>query len=198
MFLKSLFRDNGMEDGELVQRLKAGDETAFNTLVTMYRSRVINTCYRFLLDRESAEDISQEVFIEVFQSIKSFRGNSKLSTWIYRITVTRCLDELKRRNRKKRITSIGKLLHIDVLANWLAGGERPDTALVSNENMKEVMQALNTLPDNQRVAFTLSKIDGYTNAEIADILNTTNLAVESLVSRAKKKVSAELERILKK
>ena len=60
------------------------------------------------------------------------------------------------------------------------------------------MQALNTLPDSQRVAFTLSKIDGYTNAEIAEIMNTTIVAVESLVSRAKRKVSAELEKILKK
>ena len=163
-----------------------------------YGKRVINTCYRFLLDKEGAEDLSQEVFIEVFQSIKLFRGDAKLSTWIYRIAVTKCLDEIKKRNRKKCITSLGKILHLDEAANWIAGGKMPDKQLHEKEKMKEVMQALNTLPDSQRVAFTLSKIDGYTDLEIAEIMNTTTIAIESLVYRAKKKVSEELESILKK
>jgi RNA polymerase sigma-70 factor (ECF subfamily) len=113
---------------------------------------------------EDAEDVSQDVFIEVFQSIRSFRGNAKLSTWIYRI----------------------------------AGGTMPDKQLHESERMSEVAAALNSLPENQRVAFTLSKIDGFSNAEIAEIMNTTKVAVESLVSRAKMKVSRELETILKK
>ena len=187
-----------MDDVALLRNLRAGDKASFNKLVMLYGKRVINTCYRFLLDKEDAEDISQDVFIEVFQSIKSFRGDAKLSTWIYRIAVTKCLDEIKKRNRKKRITSLGKMLHLDEVANWIAGGTMPDKQLQEKEKMKEVMQALNTLPDSQRVAFTLSKIDGYTNPEIAEIMNTTTIAVESLVYRAKKKVSEELESILKK
>jgi RNA polymerase sigma-70 factor, ECF subfamily len=149
-----------------------------------------------LLDKEDAEDISQDVFIEVYQSIKTFRGDAKLSTWIYRIAVTKSLDELKKRNRKKRITSFGKLLHLDDLANWIAGGTAPDKVLHEKEKMKEVIQALETLPDNQRVAFTLSKIEGYTNTEIAEIMNTTVIAVETLVSRAKKKTAEALKQIL--
>ena len=96
-----------MEEAELLQKLKAGDKAAFSELVRLYSNRVINTCYRFLLDKEDAEDVSQEVFIEVFQSIGSFRGDAKLSTWIYRIAVTRSLDEIKKRNRKKRLSSEG-------------------------------------------------------------------------------------------
>ena len=181
----------------LIAKIKTGDMSAFNALVQLYQKMVINTCYRFLLNREDAEDIAQEVFVEVYQSINTFREDAKLSTWIYRIAVTKSLDEIKRRNRKKRITSIGKTLGIGSVANWLAGGESPDKEIYSDEKLKEVMQALNTLPDSQRVAFTLSKIDGYTNTEIAEIMNTSLLAVESLVSRAKKKVSTELEKILK-
>lgn len=187
-----------MEAVDLLEKLKAGDETAFNELVGLYSNRVINTCYKFLLDKEDAEDISQEVFIEVFLSIKSFRADAKLSTWIYRIAVTKSLDEIKRRKRKKRITSLGKILHMDEVANWIAGGTMPDKTLQEKEKMKEVMLALNRLPDSQRVSFTLSKIDGYTNTEIAEIMNTTTIAVESLIYRAKKKASAELENILKK
>jgi RNA polymerase sigma-70 factor, ECF subfamily len=186
------------EDSDLLNKLKAGDKTAFNELVNLYSGKVINTCYRFLLDKSDAEDISQEVFIEVFQSIKSFRGDSKISTWIYRIAVTKSLDEIKRNKRNKRISSIGKILHIDDVAAWIGGGQMPDKSINETEKMEEVMKALNTLTDNQRVAFTLSKIEGYTNGEIAEIMRTTTEAIESLISRAKKSVSAELEIILKK
>jgi RNA polymerase sigma-70 factor, ECF subfamily len=186
-----------VNEADLIKKIKAADMIAFNELVSEYRQRVINTCYRFLLTQEDAQDISQEVFIEVYQSISAFRADSKLSTWIYRITVSKCLDEIKKRKRKKRITSLGKILHLDNIVEWMAGSESPDKYLHLDEKMKQVMQALDALPDNQRVAFTLSKIEGYTNNEIADIMNTTTIAVESLVSRAKKKVSGELERIIK-
>lgn len=187
-----------MEDADFLQKLRAGDQAAFSELVMTHRNRVINTCYRFLLDKKDAEDISQEVFIEVYQSIRSFRGHSKLSTWIYRIAVTKSLDALKKRKRKKRLSSIGKVLHLDEVADWIGGGAMPDKIMQEKESMQEVFQALNSLPDNQRVVFTLSKIDGYNNAEIAEIMNTSKIAVESLVSRAKMKVSKELESILKK
>ena len=186
-----------MDDKELIKRIKVGDKSAFNELVAIHQNKVINTCYKFLLDKEDAEDVSQEVFIEVYQSILSFREDSKLSTWIYRIAVTKSLDELKKRNRKKRITSLGKLLHLDDLANWIGGGSAPDKLLYEKEKMKEVLQALNSLPDSQRIAFTLSKIEGYTNSEIAEIMNTTLIAVESLISRAKRKTAEELKNILK-
>lgn len=185
-----------MTDENLIGRLKQGDKSAFTELVDQYGSKVINTCYRFVLDKEDAEDLSQEVFMEVFYSIKSFRGDAKLSTWIYRIAVTKSLDEIKKRNRQKRITSIGKLLHLEDVALWLTGGFRPDTLLEGKEKLKEVMQALDTLPDSQRVAFTLSKIEGYSNSEIAEIMHASTDAVESLIYRAKKKIGNELKIIL--
>ncbi|MEI7484420.1 MAG: RNA polymerase sigma factor [Ignavibacteriota bacterium] len=186
-----------MEDNEILRKLKSGDKSAFEILVSQYSNIVLNTCYRFLLDREDAEDVSQDVFVEIYQSIKSFRGDSKLSTWIYRIAVTKSLDEIKKRNRKKRLSSFGKTLHLDDVVSWLGGGTMPDKLIMEEEKMCEVMKALDVLPDNQRVAFTLSKIDGYANAEIAAIMNITTIAVESLVYRAKKCVTKELEIILK-
>lgn len=186
-----------MKESDLLQKLKEEDMLAFNQLLALYRDKIINTCYRFLLNQDDAEDISQEVFIEVYQSIKSFKGESKLSTWIYRIAVTKSLEEIKKRNRKKRFGSIAKLLHLDETSNWLSGGLMPDKKIHEDDKMKEIKFALNKLPDNQRIAFTLSKIDGYSNTEIAEIMDTTIIAVESLISRAKKKVSSELEIILK-
>ena len=187
-----------MTDAAWLQRLKSGERQAFNELVILYKHSVINTCYRFLLDKEDAEDISQDVFVEVYQSIHSFRGESKISTWIYRIATTKCLDEIKRHNRKKRISSIGKLLHLDDVANWIAGGTMPDTDLETSDTNTAINNVLNQLPDNQRIAFTLSKIDGFSNQEIAEIMKTTTIAVESLIYRAKKKVTSDLNIILKK
>ena len=187
-----------MEGEDFILKLKAGDKAAFNLLVSSYSKKVLNTCYRFLLNKELAEDISQEVFIEVFQSIHSFRADAKLSTWIYRIAVTKSLDEIKKNNRKKRMVSIGKILHLDDVAHWIAGETRADKSLHEKEKMEQIKQALNKLPDSQRIAFTLSKIEGYNNNEIAEIMKTTTIAVESLVYRAKKKISEELEIILKK
>lgn len=182
----------------MIQKLKSNDKKAFDELVALYKNSVINTCYRFFLDKEDAEDVSQEVFIEIYQSIHIFRSDAKISTWIYRITVTKCLDEIKKRNRKKRISSIGKLLHIDEITNWISGGIQPDEKIIEKEQLKEVTFALNTLPENQRVAFTLSKIDGFTNQEIAEIMDTTVIAVESLIYRAKRKVATNLISILNK
>ena len=186
------------EEAGLVMRLRAGDSSAFSELLAVHSGRVLNTCYRFLLNRQDAEDLSQEVFVEVFQSIHTFRGNSRLSTWIYRIAVTKCLDELKRRKRKKRLSSVSRMLHLDELAEHPAGGPMPDSDLHHAESLQLVARALDRLPDSQRVAFTLSKMEGYSNAEIAEIMKTTKVAVESLISRAKGRVSAELEGILKK
>lgn len=187
-----------MTDIIWLHRLKSGDKTAFNELMTQYKSVVINTCYRFLLNKEDAEDLSQDVFVEIYLSIQSFRGDSKISTWIYRITVAKCLDEIKKRNRKKRISSLGKLLHIEDVTNWIAGGKLPDADLEISDTIAIINGKLNQLPDNQRIAFTLSRMDGFNNHEIADIMKTTTIAVESLIYRAKKKVTSELSIILKK
>jgi len=181
-----------MEDADLLEKLKAGDKTAFNELVGLYANRVINTCYKFLLDRKDAEDISQEVFIEVYKSIKTFRGDAKLSTWIYRIAVAKSLDEIKKRNRKKRFSSIGKAVGLDQIANLLSGTEQPDKRIEEKESFSVLILVLNKLPDNQRVAFTLSKIDGYSNTEIAEIMQVSLTAVDSLIYRAKQNLKKSL------
>ena len=132
------------KEAEFLIRLKSGNDVAFAELVSGYKKIVLNICYRFLLNREDAEDVSQEVFLEVHHSIKNFREDSKLSTWIYRIAVSKSLDELKRQARKKRITSIGKTLGIEKISQWLAGNERPDKAIEDREDLDRIMKALDS------------------------------------------------------
>ena len=187
-----------MEEPELLNRLRVGDKAAFRELVSLYSTKVLNLCYRFIPNQKDAEDISQEVFIEIYQSILTFKGNSKLSSWIYRIAVTKCLDEIRKRKRKKRLIAAGKMLRLDDIAAWIGGGPMPDRKINETESENLVIKVIDKLPDNQRVAFTLSKMEGYSNKEIAVIMDTSTLAVESLVAHAKKKISSELIRILQK
>jgi len=174
-----------INEKEWLSLLKSGNNLAFTELLSLYQKKVLNLCYRFLLDRAEAEDVSQEVFLEVFHSIQNFREDSSLSTWIYRIAISKSLDELKKKSRKKRITSIGKTLGLDKVANWLVGSERPDERMEEQESLSQLMDALNHLHESQRIALTLSKIEGYSNTEIAEIMQTTLTAVDSLIYRAK-------------
>ncbi|HLF34034.1 MAG TPA: sigma-70 family RNA polymerase sigma factor, partial [Cyclobacteriaceae bacterium] len=96
---------NGKEmvsDSQFVGLLRRGDEQAFRQLVEEYQDKVYNTCLGFVRNEEEADDLAQEVFVEVFSSVQSFRGDSKLSTWIYRIAVTKSLELIRSKKRKKR------------------------------------------------------------------------------------------------
>lgn len=179
-----------MNEADLLHQLKRGDEAAFAQLIAVYQKKVLNICFRFFLNREDAEDISQEVFIEAFHSIKYFKEEAKLSTWLYRIAVSKSLDEIKKRKRKKRISSYGKLLGIEQITDWMVGNDRPDTKLEENEAHTQLLSVLEQLPENQRVALTLSKIEGYSSAEVAEIMETSINAVDSLIYRAKKNLTS--------
>jgi RNA polymerase sigma factor, sigma-70 family len=109
-----------MEDIELIEKLKSGDSETFRLDVEKYQKLVLNCAYKFLRNRESAEDITQEVFIEVFESIRSFKAQSQLSTWIYRIAVTKSLNHIKSLKRKKRFAMVVSLFSEDKSVNIAA------------------------------------------------------------------------------
>jgi RNA polymerase sigma-70 factor (ECF subfamily) len=172
----------------------ASNDELFRSLVAEHQEMVVNTCYRFVFNREDAEDLAQDVFVEVFRSLEQFREESKLSTWIYRIAVTKSLDHLRRMNRKKRFTSLKRIIGIEDPADDIPAPSRnnPAEACTDNERAQVLQNALNTLPESQKTAFLLSKQEGFSNQEIADILKTSVSSVESLVHRAKKNLHAKL------
>ena len=183
-----------MNETQFISALKSRNKDAFAELVSAHQKTVLNICYRFLLNKEDAEDIAQEVFIEVYHSINKFRGESTLSTWIYRIATTKSLDEIKRKNRQKRITSFGELLGLEQITNWMVGKDRPDQILEDEEDISLLMEALNKLPESQRIALTLSKVEGHSNTEVAEIMETTLTAVDSLIYRAKQNLKSFLNK----
>lgn len=171
-------------------------EDEFSTIVAEHQDMVLNTCYRFVLNREDAEDITQEVFLEAYRSFGSFRRESKLSTWLYRIAVTKSLDHLRKKKRKKRFSSLKRVIGFNDPAEELTlpSMETPVEVLSGNERTEILRKALDSLPDNQKTAFLLSKYDGYSNQEIAEVMHTTVSAIESLVHRAKKNLQKKLEK----
>jgi RNA polymerase sigma-70 factor, ECF subfamily len=185
-----------MNDEDLLAALRKGQDDAFRQLVELYQHQVINICYRFVQDRTEAEDLAQETFIEVYHSVTSFRGQSSLSTWIHRLAVSKALDFIRRQNRSKRGGKLRTLLGLDEKATEVPApaSMEPDSILEQQERRRVLQQALNDLPQNQRIAFVLSKYDGLSYQEIAEILKTSLYSVESLIHRARKNLQKRLHK----
>jgi RNA polymerase sigma factor (sigma-70 family) len=176
-----------MHDLDILDDLRNGRDPAFRTLVERYQGVVLNCAYRFVQDRETAKDLTQEVFLEVYQSLPSFRGEAALSTWIYRIAVTRSLNHLKAAKRKKRFAFLTSLFGEEQETITVAAdpGDDPAAILENKERARILHDALGALPETQRVAFTLSKVDGMSYQEIALVMNVSIPSVESLIHRAR-------------
>jgi RNA polymerase sigma-70 factor (ECF subfamily) len=178
----------------LVDRLISGEEAAYRETVGTYSSNVFNTALAILQNQEDAEDISQEVFIELFRSVSRFRGESSLSTWIYRITVTKSLEHIRKNSRKKRSGLFTRILGTEktVDISTVDPFYHPGISLENRERSAILFKAIEKLPDNQKIAFLLHKVEGLAQAEIADIMKLSVSAVESLIVRAKQKLKSLL------
>ena len=183
-----------MDERILVEQLKQGDEAAFKTIVETWQNMVYNTALGIVQSQEDAEDIAQEVFVQVYQSISSFKGESKFSTWLYRITVTKSLDHERKKKRKKRFGFVRSLFgeQNEVIVNP-PDFNHPGVALDNKENAAVLFKAIAELPENQRVAFTLNKVEGLSYQEVSDVMKTTVSSVESLMHRAKNNLRKKLE-----
>ena len=171
----------------LIVRLKAGNEEAFRELVDRFRDRVYNTTLGMLQNEANAEDVTQEVFIEIFRSVARFRGASELSTWIYRIAVQKALEHIRTSRRRKRSGIFFSLFSLEqqVAVPTEAPFYHPGILLENKERAAILFSAVSKLPVNQRTAFVLHKVEGLSQAEIAEIMKSTVSAVESLIVRAK-------------
>jgi RNA polymerase sigma factor (sigma-70 family) len=180
---------------ELIQQLRAGDEQAFKSLVTNYQDLVYNTALGIVQNSADAEDVAQEVFIQVYRSIDQFKGDARLSTWIYRITTTKALDHIRSRKRKKRFAFITSLFGPnDELVHEPVDFQHPGVALDRKEQAALLFQMINQLPENQKVAFTLHKTEELSYQEIADVMQLSVSAVESLLFRARQNLRKLLEK----
>ena len=178
-----------MEEQDFINDLRAGKQFAYGKLLDLFQQKVFATCISFVPNKEDAEDIAQDVFVEVFNSINKFKGNSKLSTWIYRITTNKCLEFIRKKNTKKRFAFLQSIMGNEIpmdKTKYFTEMNHPGVLLENKQKSETLFKAINQLPDAQRVVFTLSKIDGLSNQEVCDITEKSLSSVESLLFRAKK------------
>lgn len=168
----------------------------FREIVEAHQKRVINICYRFTANAEDAEDIAQDVFIEVYNSLGKFKAESSLTTWIYRIAVNKSLDYIKSRNRKKRF-SFARQSNEEELINIPSNVPDPSVTIDDETRRKILNKALAELPDKQRTAITLNKFEDMSNSEIAEIMNLKINAVDALIFRAKQNLQKKLYKYYK-
>jgi RNA polymerase sigma factor (sigma-70 family) len=183
-----------LDQPELITQLQLGNESAFTKLVDEYQDMVYNTALGIVQQADDADDITQEVFIQIYQSVSSFKGDSKFSTWLYRITVSKALDHEKKKKRKKRFGFVQSLFGDNGEEQiYPVEFNHPGVQMEKKERANELFNALKQIPDKQRIAFTLHKLEGQSYQEVAEIMNTTLYAVESLMGRAKANLRTALK-----
>ena len=189
-----------MEELRFIEELKAGKQAAYSQLLDDYQQKVFGTCISFVPNREDVEDIAQEVFLEVFKSISNFKGDSKLSTWIYRIATNKSLEFIRKKNTKKRFAFMQSIMGNEIpmdKTSYFTEFDHPGILLENKEKSATIFKAIHTLPESQRVIFTLAKIDGKSYQEIVEITGKSLSSVESILFRAKKGLQGKLENFYK-
>ena len=164
----------------------------FTSIYHDYKQLVYNVALQYVQNTEDAEEVLQDVFVKVYQNLDKFENQSTLKTWIYRITINHSLDFIKRKNSKKHFFIFGRKSDSAFEVNNISTFEHPGIQLENKEEAKILFDVINTLPDNQKTAFILSKIDGLSNPEISEIMEMSVSAIESLLFRAKKSLQEKL------
>jgi RNA polymerase sigma-70 factor (ECF subfamily) len=161
------------------------NQTHFEKLYHEYKTLVFNVALNYMQNIEDAEEITQDVFVKVYHSLENFNQKSTHKTWIYRITINQCLDFIKQKNSQKRFFIFGKKSQNEQEYLNTATFEHPGILMENQEDAKILFEVINTLTENQKTAFLLSKLDGLSNPEIAEIMQLSLCSVESLIFRAK-------------
>ncbi len=191
-----------MNENELINLILQGESDKFRIFVEKYQQMVFRTCMGFVHNKDDADDLTQEVFIQAYKSLPEFKMKSAFSTWLYRIAVNASLNKVR---KSGRISFIHRLESLFGTENPRAGQltvfdtDDPENIFIKKEHSQWLQRALDSLPENQRTAIVLSKYDDLSQKEIAEIMNTTEGAVEALLHRAKKNLRERLTgRIQKK
>ncbi len=184
-------------DLELVRRVQAGDKSAFDVLVLKYQQKVINLVMRYVHDPHIAMDISQESFIKAYRGLKNFRGDSAFYTWLYRISINTAKNHLVSRSRRMPDDDIDAQE-----AEQYDGGDKlrdygtPESVLMGNEVQETVQKAIESLPDDLRIAITLRELEGLSYEEISDAMECPIGTVRSRIFRAREFIDKELAPLL--
>lgn len=185
-----------MNEEELVKRARDGDSAAFETLMHDYFKRIYNIAFRIAGNADDAADMTQETMIKLLRNIKSFKGESKFSTWVYRVATNTCLDELKklRKNNARSLSDSFDTGEGEIPYDVEDTAPTPEQSAEKHELRDMVAKAVLRLSGDHRAAIVLRDIRGFSYTEIAEILGCSEGTVKSRISRAR----AQLKQVLEK
>ncbi len=159
----------------------------FDQIYQDHKNLVFNLALKYLQNREDAEEVTQDVFVAIFGGLENFKSQSQISTWVYKVTINKSLDYIKKKKAKKRQGFFASLFQPGSREATFQQDNfnHPGVKLESKEEVARIMNCINQLPDKQKTALILHKLEGRTQVEIAEIMEVSAKAVESLVQRAK-------------
>jgi len=184
-----------MTDNELIKLILQGDRNKFAIIVEKYKQLVFRTCMGFVHDKDDADDLTQEVFIQAYQSLSKFKKESAFSTWLYRIAVNASLNKIRKESGRSFLQRIESMFSGEIKNDPPFSSsdlDNPENIFIRQEHSQWIQKALDSLPENQRTAIILSKYDDLPQKEIAEIMDITEGAVEALLQRAKKNLREKL------
>lgn len=175
---------------ELIKRVLDGDIGAFELIVKQYEKKVYNLALRYLKNHDDALDISQEVFLQVYQNLAQFRGDAQFSTWVYRVTFNKCVDTLRKQQKIRK----NVVMSVDDEIFFETGGDRisVEQEYECRETLAAVMRIVDTLPDEQKAVVLLRYIKDLSYAQIAEILGVAEGTVKSRLNRARLKIKEQM------
>jgi len=180
-----------MQDSEIIDRILKNDSTAFEQLVRKYKNLVYTTCHRILKNQVDADDIFQDVFMEVFRSLSHLKNYDDMSGWIFRISYSKCINHHRKKN-PARADTVPDHEENPRLGDSGMDVETPLHSLEKKEASTLLFKHIDQLPDNQKRALLLHKFEGYSYKEICEEMNLTQASVESLIYRAKSSLRKSL------
>jgi RNA polymerase sigma-70 factor, ECF subfamily len=185
------------EGQKLMLRVKQGDESAFESLVDLYRSQVVGMVYRYLGDAARAEDVAQEAFLRVYRARKSYKPLAQFKTWLFRIVYNLVVNEANARKRNAAL-SLERLRASEDGAFFVEDENAPipEKELEHAELLAKVREAVLDLPENQRMALVMNKYRDMPYVEIAQAMGLSVEAVKSMLFRAREKVRNKLIRYM--
>jgi len=182
-----------MNEELLISRAAKGDAAAFNELLGLHEKKMYAVCLRMCGNHEDAQDCLQEAMLRVYRAISGFKGQSSFSTWLYRVTMNTCLDELRRR-KNKQATSLDGLLD----TGWAPTDDldTPERHAIASEKRRTIERAIAELPEDMRSAIVLRDVQGFSYDEIAQMLGANVGTIKSRISRGREKLREKLSSAL--
>ncbi len=174
-----------MEDADLVRLCQNGDMAAFEQLFYRHQDRVYNVAYKMMAHQEDALDLTQEIFLKAYQKMGKFKFRSAFSTWLYRLAVNMCIDELRKRKSANTVSLKEAVLEADA--------NTPEDDAISGDQERQIWEAINSLKKKERAIIILRDMEGLSYKEIAEVLKCSVGRVKSRLHEARQKLRAILE-----